>query len=219
MALLLSTAYAPTVQYFAHLMARQGEVVYIEASESYVKQTYRNRCHILTAQGCQALTIPIEHSGGVPIPIKEVRLSEHGNWRHRHSQAIATAYGASPFFEYYWDDLIPIWERGYTHLWDMNAALTDTIARLAGLEISWQETSDFAPPLEDTSLSDWRYGIHPKQPRQDVCFCPEPYYQPYADKLGFVPNLSMLDLLFNMGPESLLVLQRSIVIPHSSAYV
>lgn len=219
MALLLSTAYAPPVQYFAHLMAHQGEMVYIEAWESYLKQTYRNRCHILTAQGCQALTIPIEHSGGVPIPIKEVRLSDHGGWRHRHSQALVTAYGASPFFEYYWDDLSFIWERGYTHLWEMNAELTDTIARLVGLEVAWQETVDFVPPLDESTHVDWRYGIRPKQPREDVYFSPEPYYQPYADRLGFVSNLSMLDLLFNMGPESLLVLQSSILTPHTPSHV
>lgn len=215
MALLLSTAYAPPVQYFAHLLGAQGQVVYIEASESYLKQTYRNRCHILTAQGEQALTIPVEHSGGVPIPIREVRLSEHGNWRHRHAQAIVTAYGASPYFEYYWDDLRPIWERPHTHLWDMNQELTDTLARLVGLEVCWRETTDFLPPSDTPEVSDCRYGIRPKHPCLDVCFAPQPYYQPYADRLGFVPNLSMLDLLFNMGPESLLVLQRSFVTtPH-----
>lgn len=210
MTLLLSTAYAPPVQYFAYLMAAPEQLAYIEASESYLKQTYRNRCHILTAQGEQALSIPIEHSGGIPIPIKEVRLSEHGGWRHRHPQAIVTAYGASPFFEYYWDDLSFIWHRGYTHLWEINMELTNTISRLMGMEICLRETTTFVPPIEVSNALDCRYGIRPKQPMVDNRFVPEPYYQPYADRLGFVPNLSVLDLLFNMGPESLLVLQRSI---------
>lgn len=128
--LLLSTAYAPPVSYFTKLYHVGEGLVGIEAEENYIKQTYRNRCHILGPNGLQALTIPVEQSSSPKTPIREVRLSEHGSWRHLHLQALSTAYGASPFYEYYIDDLLPIYERGYRYLWDFNEALFTQLLRL-----------------------------------------------------------------------------------------
>ena len=110
--LLLSTAYAPPVSYFVKLYeyATSGRIA-LEGCEHYIKQSYRNRCCILGPNGVQSLTIPVELSQGTKTPIREVRISEHGAWRHLHAQALRTAYSASPFFEYYADELLPFYEQ------------------------------------------------------------------------------------------------------------
>lgn len=207
MALLLSSAYAPPLQYMAKLYAA-GEAC-IEAHETYVKQSYRNRCSILTSTGVQSLTIPVEHSAEVRLETRSIRISDHGAWRHQHLQALATAYGTSPYFEYYWDDVRGVLERPYSLLWDLNVAMLTELIRLMGLEVSLRETTHFVPPSEEAD--DWRYRIRPRQPLPDASFACPTYYQPFAERTGFVANLSALDLLFNMGPESPLVLRDSLV--------
>lgn len=210
--ILLSTAYAPPVQYLSKLYACQGGVL-VEACESFVKQSYRSRTLICGARGVEVLSLPIERGAGHRCPIRDVRLSNHSDWVHLHTQALRTAYGTSPFFEYYWDDIEPIYRRGYTYLWDLNWDLLHLLADLMDIPCSPRATTDFLPPLEQNKnqvLEDWRYGLRPKQPAEDTSFVPTPYYQPWADRLGFVPNLSGFDLLFNMGPESVLVLRDSL---------
>ena len=209
--LLLSTAYAPPVSYFTKLYHVGEGLVGIEAEENYIKQTYRNRCHILSPNGLQALTIPIEQSPSLKTPIREVRISEHGSWRHLHLQALSTAYGSSSFYEYYIDDLLPIYERGYRYLWDFNEALFTQLLRLLHLEVSRQATETFTPL--GSHPEDWRYGLRPKHPEPNPTFVPRPYHQVYRDRFGFVPDLSILDLLFDMGPEALLILRDSYVCP------
>lgn len=208
MHLLLSSAYAPPIQYFAKLYAHQGQIVLIEAHEHYVKQSYRNRCHIVDSTGIVALTTPVVHRSGERLSIRDVRISAHNDWRRQHLSALATAYGASPYFEYYWDDVRSVIERSHTHLWELNWELILLLARLINMELELRETDNFAP-VEERPL-DYRYRIRPRQPLEDATFmCPR-YYQPFAARTGFIGGLSMLDLLFNMGPESLIVLRDSI---------
>ncbi len=121
--LLLATAYAPPVSYFVKLYEHVAGTIALEGCEHYIKQSYRNRCRILGPNGVQSLTIPVELPAGTKTPIREVRISDHGEWRHLHAQALRTAYGASPFFEFYADELMPFYERRYTYLWDFNAEL------------------------------------------------------------------------------------------------
>lgn len=205
--LLLSTAYAPPLEYMALLYTREAEPVYIEAHEHIVKQSWRNRCDILTANGVQSLTIPIERPLGGKTPIKEVRISEHGSWRHLHEYALRSSYGSSPYFEFYWDDILPFYQRRYDFLWDFNRDLLSTICRLIGLEVELVETTDFAVPTEHNSL-DYRYRLHPRLlDRASLTEDYPRYYQPFAHKNGFMPELSVYDLLMNKGPESLLYLR------------
>ncbi len=174
--LLLSTAYAPPVSYFVKLYeyATSGRIA-LEGCEHYIKQSYRNRCCILGPNGVQSLTIPVELPQGTKTPIREVRISEHGAWRHLHAQALRTAYGASPFFEYYADELMPFYERRYYYLWDFN-----------------------------------RYALSPKNADAVPGVSLRPYYQLHLARRGFVEDLSIFDLLFEMGPESLLILRDSV---------
>jgi WbqC-like protein family. len=179
-----------------------AEHVEIEQWESFQKQTYRNRCLIATANGVQALTVPVEH-GDSPL-IKDIRLSDHGNWRHLHWNALQSAYGESPFFEYYQDDIRPFFERHWTFLLDFNEEIRQKMCELIDIQPNVSYTEGFIP--EESPLTSYRTAISPKHPQDDPDFQPKRYYQVYDQKHGFLPNLSILDLLFNMGPESIFLL-------------
>ena len=196
---LLSTTYFGPVQWYQKLY--RAESVEIEQWESFQKQTYRNRCLIATTNGVQALTIPIER-GTSPL-IKDIRISDHGNWRHLHWNALQSAYGESPFFEYYQDDLLPFFNKHWDFLIDYNEDIRIKICELIDIQpnVSFTESYTSSP-----SMKDYRSAINPKHPEPDADFVPKPYYQVYQQKYGFLPNLSILDLLFNMGPESILFL-------------
>ena len=213
---LLSSTYFGPVQWYQKLN-RYGKV-YIEAYDSFIKQTYRNRCVIATTSGTQALTVPVERAEAAPgaadggqaakCLMKDVRISDHGNWRHQHWNALASAYGESPFFEFYADDIRPFFERRWTFLYDFNTEICAKMCELIGIEPDVEPTTGFAAPdspaLDGTA--DYRDAIRPKHPLPDPTFEPRRYYQVYEAKHGFTPNLSILDLLFNMGNESLLYL-------------
>lgn len=206
MALLLATAYAPPIEYMAYLYTQQGTLVFMEAYEHIVKQSWRNRCDILTANGIQSLTIPIERPSGGKTRIKDIRISEHGNWRHLHSQALRSSYGSSPYFEYYWDDLSVYYDKRYHYLWDYNWEMLHLFSRLIDLELDVVETEYFLPVVDD-SVCDIRYKLHPRLLNREASFLSKPYYQTFSKKFGFVSQLSIYDLLMNMGPESLLYLR------------
>jgi hypothetical protein len=200
MHVLLSTTYFGPIQWYQKLY--RAEHVEIEQWESFQKQTYRNRCLIATANGVQALTVPVEH-GDSPL-IKDIRLSDHGNWRHLHWNALQSAYGESPFFEYYQDDIRPFFERHWTFLLDFNEEIRQKMCELIDIQPNVSYTEGFIP--EESPLTSYRTAISPKHPQDDPDFLPKRYYQVYEQKHGFLPNLSILDLLFNMGPESIFLL-------------
>lgn len=195
---LLSTTYFGPVQWYQKL--HRAEMVEIEQWESFQKQTYRNRCEIATTQGIQALTVPIIR-GTSPL-IKDIRISDHGNWRHLHWNAIKSAYGESPFFDYYQDDIRPFFEKRWYYLLDFNEAIRETMCELVDIKPKVGYTTAY----QQAAIVDFREGINPKHPAPDPDFTPKPYYQVYAQKHGFLPNLSILDLLMNMGPESIFYL-------------
>lgn len=198
---LLSTTYFGPVQWYQKLY--RCEEVEIEQWESFQKQTYRNRCLIATTQGIQALTVPVER--GSSQLIKDIRISDHGNWRHLHWNALVSAYGESPFFEYYQDDIRPFFEKRWEFLLDFNEAIREKMCELLDIQTKVSYSLEFANALH-SPLKDFREGIRPKHPMEDPDFEPRTYYQVYQQKHGFLPNLSVLDLLFNMGPEGIFYL-------------
>ena len=172
-----------------------------------MKQTYRNRCLIASAQGVQALTVPVIHDGTADI--RDVRISDHGNWRHLHWNALCSAYGDSPFFEFYADDLAPFFERRWTFLLDFNEEIMATMCRLLDIHphITPTEVYWSAEMVEgEGNTDDFREVIRPKHPLPDADFLPKRYYQVFEQKQGFLPNLSILDLLMNEGNESIFYL-------------
>ena len=200
---LLSSAYFGPVQWFQKL--HRYDRCLIERYDNYVKQTYRNRCVIAATGGPQTLTVPIERYDGSKCLMRDIRISDHGAWRHVHWNAIVSSYGESPFFDYYADDILPFFERRWKYLYDFNLDITHTVCSLLDIRPVIESTSDYIR-TEDVAADDFRDSIRPKHPLPDAAFEPRPYYQVYSRKHGFLPNLSILDLLFNEGPEGIFLL-------------
>lgn len=206
--LILSSAYLPPVQYFVHLYRRGGCI--IEQYEHYLKQTYRNRCVIDSPNGALALTIPVEKPADGKCLMKDIRISDHGNWRHLHWQAFVASYYNSPFFEYYQDDFRPFFEKKWDFLVDFNEEILHKCCELIDLQPEIIRSDSYVKT--DEGGVDYRSLISPKNSvEMDNIFLPSKYYQVFQHKEGFKPNLSVADLIFNMGPESVLVLQSSMV--------
>ncbi|MCR5239444.1 MAG: WbqC family protein [Prevotella sp.] len=201
--LLLSTTYFGPIQWYQKLY--RAESVQIERWESFQKQTYRNRCIIATTNGPQALTVPIERQFTINC-IKDIRISDHGNWRHLHWNALQSAYGESPFFDYYQDDIRPFFEQRWDYLLDFNEAIREKMCELLDIQPKVDYSKKFTVYSLSSCVPDYRMVIRPKNPEPDPDFTPKHYYQVYEQKHGFLPNLSILDLLFNMGPESIFYL-------------
>ena len=246
---LLSTTYFGPVQWYQKLNRHR---CIIEQHDNFVKQTYRNRCVIASANGPQSLTVPIERYDGMKCAMRDIRISDHGNWRHLHWQALVSAYGETPFFEYYADDIRPFFEEHrWKYLLDFNLDITHTLCSLLDVRpdltlsdhyIDADETicggggiSGAAAGFEEANKGlngaaesfggavkgldgaaeslgsssacslfvDYRDAIRPKHPLPDAEFEARPYYQVRAQRHGFLPNLSVLDLLFNEGPEGI----------------
>ena len=200
---LLTSTYFGPVQWYQKL--NQSDCCLIERHDHFVKQTYRNRCVIATTSGLQALTVPIERYEGAHCEMRDIRISNHGSWRHLHWNALQSAYGESPFFEFYADDLRPFFERRWELLFDFNTAITRKMCELLDVHPQIAFTEVYAS-AEEEGVTDFRDAIRPKHPLPDDGFRPRRYYQVYEQKHGFQPNLSILDLLFNEGPEAVLYL-------------
>lgn len=200
---LLTSTYFGPVQWYQKL--NQSDCCLIERHDHFVKQTYRNRCVIATTSGLQALTVPIERYEGAHCEMRDIRISNHGSWRHLHWNALQSAYGESPFFEFYADDLSPFFARRWEFLFDFNTAITRKMCELLDIHPQIAFTEAYAS-AEEEGVTDFRDAIRPKHPLPDDGFRLRRYYQVYEQKHGFQPNLSILDLLFNEGPEAVLYL-------------
>lgn len=197
---LLSTSYFPSISWLALLY--QNKEVTVDLWETYPKQTYRNRCRIVTSNGLMELSIPVKKPNGNQSKTHDILLDDQQSWRQQHWKSIKNAYQSSPYFIYYEDGIQEIIESDINTLWKLNEALILYISNQINMDYNINYSADF---IEETNQKDFRCKIHPKH--QEIIDYP-PYYQVFDDKIGFQPGLSSLDLLFNMGPEALLYLDN-----------
>ena len=195
--IILPSAYLAPIDHYAHLA--QADEALLEACDHYAKQTLRNRCEIAGPGGVQSLTIPVVKPERGKQQMRDIRISDHGNWRHLHWNALKSAYNRTPFFEYYADDFAPFYEQRYEFLYDFNMQLQTLVCSLLDIDTPTHLTDRYEAQPE---MMDLRPLVEPHA--QSEQFTPRPYYQVFAHKHGFLPNLSIVDLLFNMGPEGLL---------------
>lgn len=186
-------------------------VVYVEACENYQKQSYRNRCHIYAADGVQALNFPVVHEGGThKLPISEIKVDYSTPWLQQHQRAIVSAYRTSAYFEYYQDELFAIMDSRPEKLFDLNLSILKFFVEKTGLKTDIRLTEEYSRVPAVEGCQDLREVIHPK--RKDTVLhdlgLEKPYFQVFAPKYGFKSDLSIMDLLFNEGPDSILYLKR-----------
>lgn len=173
------SAYLAPISNYRTVLRERTAVVASAGDERWQKQTLRNRCYIDSPSGPLALTVPVVHPGPGAL-MRDVRISDHGEWRHRHWNALCSSYRQTPFFDYYEEDFRPFYEeRRWTFLVDFNEALQQTVLSLTGLDDECLRAAFAACGRRET-----------------------PYHQMFASRHGFLPDLSIVDLLFNMGPES-----------------
>lgn len=193
-----STAYLPPIAYVAK--ALQYTELLIESKETFPKQTYRNRAEIMTAGGVRTLTVPVirdNHSR-----TEEVGIDYKERWNIIHLRTLAAAYSASPYYLYYKDDLEALLTKRYEKLMELNEAMLKWILRLLKADCRLQRTEDYQKECEE----DFRNTFSPKHPYPTEGM--ESYYQVFSDRLPFTPNLSIIDLLMNLGPEAKDYLKR-----------
>lgn len=208
-ACILPTAYLPPIEYMVMLI--KASYVRIELHETFPRQTWRNRCRILTANGLLDFSIPVHRPQGNHTKTKDVIVSERTNWQAKHWRAITAAYNKAPFFLYYKDLFAPYFlNRWSGALWQHNNQLLATLMNELSIDTTIGTTGSYqpAPAFEE----DYRERITPKTQRREkpvVTHFP-PYHQVFGDRFCFTPNASIIDLLFNTGPEATPYLRETV---------
>lgn len=201
---LLSSVYFPDTEYFSALI--KSDKAYIDLSENYKRQTYRNRCKILTCNGVLPLVVPVKRSAGKQINNIEIDYSV--NWQRIHIHAIVSAYGKAPFFQFYADSLLNILKMKFKHLHELNLKILSELVNLLGIQTEIISLTDFHEIIKE-NLPDRRLtgktGIKSFNVENFGS-----YIQVFSDRFSFIPNLSIIDLLFNLGPDSLMYLEKQI---------
>ncbi len=203
---LLSTAYFPPAEYFS-LIACARKVI-IEKHENYIKQTYRNRCVIMGANGPLALIVPVMRGSFHKTALSDLKIDNGRRWRELHLRGIRSGYAAAPFFEYYYDAISQVISRPFTFLLDLNTEALIAVCEAMGLCVEISFSGDFIPA--GIHKEDFRYSISPKKPSGVSSYSQIPYTQVFSDKFGFTRRLSIIDTLLNNGPGTGALLQGSL---------
>ena len=200
--ILIETQYLAPVAFFAFLS--DGQILHLEAHEHYQKGSYRNRCHILGANGLLRLSIPLKGGRNHAIPVKEIEISYAEPWHKRHLHSIRSAYGTAPYFDHYYEGFSNILRTGYNFLFELNLKLMEHCLHLLNLDVQIYKTTEYQSNPDQ--ILDLRNCLSPKAKHPEKNAFPS-YYQVFREKTHFIPNLSIVDLLFNIGPEASLYIK------------
>lgn len=209
--ILLATAYFGNIQYYSKLYS--GETVLIEENENYTKQSYRNRCDILSGNGVISLSIPVKKDYREKTPIKEVEIDHVMEWQKQHWRSISSAYGSSPYFEFYDYLFEPLFKKKEKYLIDHNNKCMEIVCGCINKKIEAGKTEFFREPGCDDTILDYRQSISPKAAlrKEDPYYRDIEYYQVFSEKFPFQKNLSILDLLFCEGNNTHELLKESYI--------
>ncbi|RZJ63766.1 MAG: hypothetical protein EOO45_20255 [Flavobacterium sp.] len=192
MDILIHPTYFPSISHFVAMA--QADSITFETEDNFQKQTNRNRMYIYSPNGTQLLNIPVKHSHTeVHQKFKDTKLETAFDWQKQHFKSLEAAYRASPFFEYFEDDIRPLFEKKHTYMMDLNFQAMEIITGCLGMDFSYTKTAEYFH--EVTGVQDYRYLVNGKKDTAHF----EPYTQVFGEKHGFINNLSILDLLFNEG--------------------
>lgn len=198
---ILNTAYFPPIEFFIQILTYKE--ILIEGHESYSKQTYRNRCNILSPNGKLSLVVPVTKGNSLKMHTNKISILHSDNWQRNHQRALETAYNNSPYFLYYKDEIFDLLDRASDNLFEFNLKTIKAIAEIININASHiKTTEEYIKEYQENTI-DLRDKIHPKKvnllsPSKEC-----KYFQVFVDKYGFTYNLSILDLVFNEGPQSL----------------
>ena len=204
--LLLSSAYFPPVSYFRLMVNYESAT--IELFENYIKQTYRNRCLIYSEKGIMALSVPVIRGSFHKVPINELKIDYSKNWQRLHLRALDTAYNSSAYYEFYEDEIERLIMEEHELLVDKNSDILKFITGSLEIDTRLSTTASFVQSYDDAL--DCRYTITPKKRKIRPLERGPEYFQVFGIENGFIPDLSILDLLFNLGPESTALLKSEI---------
>lgn len=192
---LLSTAYLPPIEYFSLISG--ADEAFIESNENYLKQSYRSRCYILSSHGPQLLTVPVIEGSRHKIPVRLAKIDYSKKWQQVHLRAMVSSYRCSPYFDFYYETIEKIISARYEFLWDLNMKLLEALLKIMKIRKKIRLTVDFEPVLNEPY--DYRYRLDPAKPALAL---QKEYMQVFKTPAGFVPNLSITDLIFNQGPDA-----------------
>ncbi len=197
--MLFHPTYFPTILQYQKMI--EAKVIIFEVSDNFQKQTYRNRCYIYGANGKQLLNVPII-KGSSKQKTSDIKISYAENWQKEHLKSLNSAYKSSPFYEFYIDDILPIFTNKTTFLLDFNLKIFESLNSLLPTNISYSKSTEY----QVKANNDYRFLVNAKQ--ETSAILPK-YVQVFSEKYGFIKNLSILDLLFNEGSNTILYLEKN----------
>lgn len=203
---LLHPSYFPSISHFVAMV--QSDSIIFEMEDNFQKQTNRNRTYIYSPNGIQLLNIPIKHSNLSHQKTKDIKIEQEFDWQKQHFKSLEAAYRSSPFFEYFEDDLLPVFQKKHTFLMDLNFEALEITAKCLRMKFEFDTTTEYFHEIENPEITDFRYLVNGKKDHSIF----EPYTQVFDDKHGFLNNLSVLDLLFNEGKFAMDYLKSQILV-------
>lgn len=196
---ILPSVYFGSIEYWAALV-QAGEDAVIDIGENYIKRSERNRTEIMTSNGVMQLSVQLAHANRPRQPMRTMRIDYSKRWQHQHLIAMESAYRSSPYYDYYADRFIPLYEREWRHLVDLNMAILETLCKTLKIKM---------PRISDTYITATEGDIDLRNKKRGSTPCAEPYIQVFDDRQPFVPNLSIFDLVMCEGPEAINYLKRA----------